>query len=96
VIRKEIIDLANSGPTPDELEKGKKYLIGSYALRFDTSAKIAGQLVHIQMDGFGPEWLVERNLRIEAVTMDDAQRVARRLFGDGGLSVAVVGRPVGL
>ncbi|HXW19708.1 MAG TPA: pitrilysin family protein [Roseiarcus sp.] len=96
VIKAEIIDLANSGPTPDELEKGKKYLVGSYALRFDTSAKIAGQLVHIQMDGFGPEWLVERNLQIEAVTMDDAKRVAHRLFGDGGLSVAVVGKPAGL
>jgi zinc protease len=95
VIKAEILDLANSGPTPDELEKGKKYLVGSYALRFDTSAKIAGQLVHIQMDGFGPEWLIERNLQIEAVTMDDAKRVAHRLFGDGSLSVAVVGRPAG-
>ena len=96
VIKAEILDLSNSGPTEDELEKGKKYLVGSYALRFDTSAKIAGQLVHIQMDGFGPEWLIERNRQIEAVTMDDAKRVARRLFGDGSLSVAVVGRPAGL
>ncbi|HLW90094.1 MAG TPA: pitrilysin family protein, partial [Roseiarcus sp.] len=96
VIKGEILDLANGGPTADELEKGKKYLVGSYALRFDTSAKIAGQLVHIQMDGFGPEWLVERNRQIEAVTMDDAKRVARRLFGDGALSVVAVGRPVGL
>ena len=73
----------------------KKYLVGSYALRFDTSAKIAGQLVHIQMDGFGPEWLIERNRQIEAVTMEDARRVAKRLFGDAALSVAVAGRPAG-
>jgi zinc protease len=65
-------------------------------LRFDTSAKIAGQLVHIQMDGYGPEWLVERNRQIEAVTQPEAKRVARRLFGDGGLSVVAVGRPAGL
>jgi zinc protease len=96
VIKAEILDLADAGPSADELEKGKKYLIGSYALRFDTSAKIAGQLVHIQMDGYGPEWLVERNRLIEAVTMDDAKRVARRLFGDGSLSVVAVGRPIGL
>lgn len=96
VIVAEILDLSRNGPTPDELVKGKKYLIGSYPLRFDTSAKIAGQLVHIQMDGFGPEWLVERNRLIEVVTMEDARRVAKRLFGDGAMSVAVVGRPVSL
>jgi len=75
---------------------GKKYLIGSYPLRFDTSSKIAGQLVHIQLDGFGPEWLIERNGLIAAVTIDDAKRVARRLYGDGALGVAIVGRPVGM
>jgi zinc protease len=96
VIKGEILNLAEEGPTAEELDKGRKYLIGSYALRFDTSSKIAGQLVHIQMDGYGPEWLIERNRLIEAVTMDDARRVAARLFGDGALSIAVAGRPVGL
>ena len=43
--------------TEEELEKGKRYLVGSYPLRFDTSTKIAGQLVHIQLEGHGPEWL---------------------------------------
>jgi zinc protease len=95
VITAEILDLAQNGPTEDELSKGKKYLVGSYPLRFDTSAKIAGQLVHIQMDGFGPEWMIERNRLIEAVTMEDARRVSKRLFGDGAMSVAIVGRPVG-
>jgi zinc protease len=96
VIAAEILDVSGNGPTEEELVKGKKYLVGSYPLRFDTSAKIAGQLVHIQLDGFGPEWMIERNRLIEAVTMEDARRVAKRLFGDGAMSVAVVGRPVGL
>jgi hypothetical protein len=30
------------------------------------------------------------------VTMDDARRVSGRLFGDGSLSVAIVGRPAGM
>jgi zinc protease len=93
VISAEILDMARGGLTEDELEKGKKYLIGSYPLRFDSSAKIAGQLVQIQLEGHGPSWLVERNARIAAVTMADARRVAERLFGDGALSVVLVGRP---
>jgi zinc protease len=96
VIRAEILDMAEGHVTEQELEKGKKYLIGSYPLRFDTSAKIAGQLVHIQLEGHGAEWLVERNRRIAAVTMADARRTAARLFGDGALSVVLVGRPEGM
>jgi len=96
IIDTEMKRIAAEGPTQDELDKAKAYLKGSYALGFDTSAKIAGQLVHIQMDGFGPEWLIERNRLIEAVTMDDARRVCGRLFGDGALGVAIVGRPAGI
>ncbi len=95
VIQAEILDMSKGNISEEELEKGKKYLVGSYPLRFDTSTKIAGQLVHIQLDGHGVEWLVERNRRIGAVTMADARRTAERLFGDGSLSVTMVGRPAG-
>jgi len=95
VIRAEILDMANNAVTEEELEKGKRYLIGSYPLRFDTSTKIAGQLVQMQLDGYGMEWLVERNERIRAVTLADAKRAAQAIFGDGGLSVVMVGRPAG-
>ena len=93
VIGNEILDLARGGVTEDELEKGKRYLVGSYPLRFDTSTKIAGQLVAIQLEGHGPDWLTERNARIAAVTMADAKRAGERMFGDGSLSVVMVGRP---
>jgi zinc protease len=93
VIRSEILDMAQGNINEAELDKGRKYLIGSYPLRFDTSTKIASQLVHIQLDGYGVGWLTERNRLIAAVTMADAKRVAERLFGDGSLSVTMVGRP---
>jgi zinc protease len=65
-------------------------------LRFDTSTKIAGQLVHLQSDGYDVSYLDERNKLIAAVTMEDAKRAAKRLFGDGKLLVAVAGRPDGM
>ncbi|MCA0320613.1 MAG: insulinase family protein [Proteobacteria bacterium] len=95
VIEEQIADLARLGPTAEELDKAKKYLTGSYALRFDTSNKIAAQLVHLQLEGYDASYLDERNRRIEAVTLEDAQRVARRLWGEGKLLVAVAGRPQG-
>lgn len=96
VIRAEIDKLAADGIGEDELDKAKKYLIGSYALRFDTSRKIAGQLVSLQLDGYDVSRLDERNKLIAAVTVEDAARTAKRLLGDGNLLVAIAGKPVGL
>jgi len=93
VIEKEISSLSDFGPTEEELDKAKKYLIGSYALRFDTSTKIAGQLVNLQSEGFGVEYLDERNKLIAAVTMEDAKRASKRLFGDTKLLVTAAGNP---
>ena len=91
----EIRDVAMNGLTEAELDKGKTYLIGNYPLRFDTSAKIASQLVHIQLERRPPEWLVERNLRIAEVTKESVRRAAARAFGDGALHTTVVGKPEG-
>ena len=96
VIEEQIRDLGQNGPTEEELEKARKFLIGSYALRFDTSTKIAGNLVQLQLEGRSPSYLDERNRLIAAITLGDARRAARRLFDDGKLLVAVAGKPAGL
>ncbi|MGL4322657.1 MAG: M16 family metallopeptidase, partial [Beijerinckiaceae bacterium] len=93
VIADEIAKFRADGPTELEVDKAKKYLTGSYALRFDTSSKIAGQLVQIQLDELGIDWMQRRNGLIHAVTRDDVLRAAQRLLGDGQLLVTVVGRP---
>jgi zinc protease len=96
VIEDEIRQLAEEGPTEEELDKARKYLIGSYALRFDTSTKIAGNLAHLQVEGYPVEFLDERNGHIAAVTLEDTKRVARRLFLGKKLLVAAAGRPTGM
>jgi zinc protease len=96
VVEKEIRRLAETGPTEDELAKAKTFLEGSFALRFDTSTKIASQLVAMQLDDLGIDYIERRNSLVDAVTLADVQRVAKRLL-DGGLLVTVVGRtPQGL
>ena len=96
IIEAEIRSLAIEGPNEDELSTAKKYLIGSYPLRFDTSTKLANQLVHMQIEELGRDYMDRRNGLVAAVTRADAARVAKRLYGDGSLFVTVVGRPVGM
>jgi zinc protease len=95
LIDEETRRMAAEGPTQEELDKAKAYLKGSYALAFDTSGKIAGQIVQIQLDKLGIDYPERRNAMIDAVTLADAKRVAKRLLDTKMLTV-VVGRAQGL
>ncbi|WP_342644114.1 M16 family metallopeptidase [Rhodoligotrophos ferricapiens] len=93
IIKAEIARMAKNGPTERELEDAKTYLVGSYALRFDSNAKIARQLLGLQLDNLGIDYINERNGLIEAVTLEDVRRAAKRLLGSDQLLFTVVGQP---
>jgi zinc protease len=96
VVRAELKRIVDQGPTEKELADTKAYLTGSFALRFDTSTNIANQLLWMMTEGLGYGYLETRNAQIEAVTIDDVRRAAKRLFEGHDLLVTVVGRPKGL
>lgn len=96
VIRAEWARMASEGISEDELEKAKRYLTGSYALRFDSNGKIANILVGLQAAGLPMDYPETRNALVEAVTVEDIKRVAARILDPDALSITVVGRPVGL
>jgi zinc protease len=95
LVKQDINRFAEGGPTADELAKAKAYISGSFVLNLDTSTKIAALLVQLQLDHLGTDYIDKRQQMINAVTLDDAKRVAKRLFG-GGLLFTVVGRPAAL
>ncbi len=95
LIKAELERASKEGLTEQELQTAKDYLIGSFALRFDTSSKIAAQLLAIQLDDLGINYIDRRNSEIQAVTVDDIKRVAKRLEPKN-LIVTVVGEPEGM
>jgi zinc protease len=95
LIDQEVHRLAEQGPTADELAKAKAYLNSSFVLNLDTSGKVAGLLVQLQLDNLGIDYIDRRPQMIAAVTLEDTRRVAKRMLG-GGLLFTVVGRPSGL
>jgi len=95
VMENEIRAMILEGPTEEEVSKAKTYLKGSFALGLDTSSKIANQLVNMQQDNLGIDYIDRRSALIDAVTLADTKRVAKRLL-DAGQLVTVVGRPQGV
>ncbi len=93
VISDEIGRLVADGPSDEELQKAKDYLTGSYALGFDTSTKIAHQLVQIAFEDLGMDYIARRNDMVAGVTQADIRRAAARTFADGRMLVVAAGRP---
>lgn len=94
VIEAELKRLAEQGPTGEELDSAKSYLTGAYALRFESSSSIANQLLSIQIEDLGIDYVNKRNALVEAVTLDDIRRVAKRLIEADRLITTIVGKPV--
>ncbi|WP_135506745.1 M16 family metallopeptidase [Roseovarius aestuariivivens] len=96
VIEEEWAKLRETGVTAEELADAKTYLTGAYPLRFDGNGPIANIAVSMQMEGLEPDYIANRNAMVEAVTLDDINRVARELMDPERLTFVVVGQPVGL
>lgn len=96
VVRDQWALMASEGVTAGELAQAKTYLTGAYPLRFDGNAKIAGILASMQWTGLTPEYIINRNDFVNAVTLEDINRVASELLDPEGLHFVVVGQPEGL
>jgi zinc protease len=93
VLRAEWKRMADEGPSAQDLAEAKTFLTGSFPLRLSGSDQIAGMVLGMQLADLGIDYLDQRNSYIEAVTLEQAQRVARELFKPESLTVVVVGRP---
>jgi zinc protease len=74
-----------------ELDGAKAYLTGSFPLTIETPESIAMQVVNALFYGLPLEQLQTFRERVNAVTVDDIQRVARDLLRPDRLSVVLVG-----
>jgi len=94
LIKHEVLKIVTDGVTKDELDKAKKYVAGSYAINnLDTSSKIAGVLVALQSEELGLNYIQTREKQIAEVTLEDINRVAKRLL-DVEPTTVIVGPPV--
>jgi zinc protease len=94
VVKDTLGDFAANGPTQQELDDAKTYLTGSFPLAFDSNAGTAAQLGTFQREDLDIGYVAHRNALIQAVTLADVQRVAKKLFDPAHLTVVIAGSPV--
>lgn len=79
-------------PVPEgELEDSKSYLTGSLPLRLETSSGIAQALLEMEFYGLGLDYLQRYPQIINAITSEEVQRAAQRVFPRDVYALAIAG-----
>jgi len=93
VVKATMAEFAEKGPTQQELDDAKTFLTGSFPIAFASDTGIAAQLSVFQRQGLDVGYVAHRNALIEAVSLADVKRVAKKLFDPARLTVVVAGTP---
>ena len=89
-LRGELERLLASPPTPEEIARAKAYLIGTNAISMQRYASQAMLLSLDELYGLGATHHTDYPERIEAVTSEDLERVARRIIRVDAPLIAIV------
>ncbi len=86
----------SEGATQVELDFVKKRMIGSFALNFSSTHRIAKALLVYQMDNLGIDYINKRNEIISSLTLGHINKVAKSLLNPEKLTFVIVGKPENL
>ncbi len=90
----ELNGIRSAPVTDQELADAKAYLIGSFPLRLDTTAKLAEVVSLVEFYNLGPDYFTQYPRWIERVTKEDILRVAKQYVHPDRYALVVVGNLV--
>lgn len=90
-VLKELNGMRKAPVTDEELADAKAYIMGSFPLRLETTAKLADILSQVEFYGLGFDYFTQYPRWIERVTKEDVLRVATQYLHPDRYALVVVG-----
>jgi len=87
----EVKGIRDAPVTDQELSEAKSFIIGSFPLRLDSSAKLANVLAQVEFYNLGLDYFTHYPKAIEKVTKEDVLRVAKQYLDPQHYALVVVG-----
>ena len=87
----ELNRMATTAPDTEEVDRAKRYALGSLAIQLQSRAAVARQLANLWIDSLPPEELALQGQKIERVTPQDVQAAGRKYFPAWRMTVVAVG-----
>ncbi len=86
-----IREYRESGPTAEELQEAKDFLIGASLFAFETPGSTADRWLSLRLYSLTDDYLQNYDTRISEITQEDATRAAQGYLRDHRLVMTVVG-----
>jgi len=86
----EIGDVARNGVTEEEFERAKRWTIGSYEIGLQSNASYADRMMYNELYGVGFEETFRAPEKIGAVTLEEVNRMARKVLSTKEYTIAVL------
>jgi zinc protease len=87
----ELNRIRDTLPEKQEVEDAKRYLIHSLPLRFTSNAAIAAQLLYVERNHLGFDYIEEYRKAVAAVTPADVQAVAKKYIDPTRMALVAAG-----
>ncbi len=87
----EIRKFRDEGCTEEELANAKAYLTGNFVFNFETTSQVADMLIELERFELGFDYIARYPLMLEAVTVNDVNRVARKYLDPEAMKIVIVG-----
>lgn len=91
-LRNEVVALASSPVTPQELSLAKESILNAYVFQMDSRAKALNQQILLEFYGFPANYFENYPREIEKVTTADVERAGKKYVRPDQLAVLVVGK----
>ena len=93
IIKSEWSRMQDYQITQEQLQSARDNIKGSFSLRFNNTASIAGMLLEIQRKGLGINYIQNRENIYDMITINDINRVAKKWLDPKSLTFVIVGNP---
>ncbi len=93
VIQQVWREMAEEGPTDEEIETAVDYIVGSFLLSLSSSDAIADTLVAIQREELGIDYIERRQEIYESLTPEEIRAAAKRWLDPEALAIVIAGAP---
>jgi zinc protease len=87
---KEIAEVKRGGITEEELDRAKKWMIGTYEIGLQSNGSYADKMVYNELYGVGYEETFRAPSKIAAVTLSDVNRLAASVLDTENYAIAIL------
>lgn len=93
LVRQVVADFVAQGPTEEELQAAKDFLIGGFALRIDSNSKLLGNVSNIAWNNLPLDYLDHWTDKVAALNTDDIRQAIQRHLDPQKMATVIVGNP---